>query len=63
MMNIESKLWKVTASGDGYADITYKPSGVTRTVLRNVIPADMRLQMAHELTFNRWLSEAFNSAD
>lgn len=44
----------------GYAQITQKASGVTRTVLRSSLPGANTLALCHELTFNRLCCEAFH---
>lgn len=61
-MNINSKLWHVVSHNDGYAHITQRASGVTRTVRRGELPSADAMAQMHELTFNRVCREAFHDA-
>lgn len=62
MINIESKLWKVTSYNEAYAHILQKASGAIRTVSRGSLPGADAFAAMHENRFDAILRDAFHGA-
>lgn len=60
MLNCESKLWKAISYNDGDVHIIQKSTGVMRTFSRSVLPSANTLAAVNEVTFDRYLRNAFH---
>jgi hypothetical protein len=62
MISIDSKLWRVRAYNDAYAQICQRASGTWRVVSRCDLPSAERLAAMTERQFDSTLREAFHNA-